>query len=231
MISDTYALISSRLSTQLTTTSLLSLLLSLSISTEKHHYLIWRQIFAVLAKLQRAFLFSSPKLHNELQNLHKHLVLSNSPPDISEIGSDDLIAVQNEKATWYAQAARHPHLQPHDSELFDAFPSSNAKALDPNLRKLVFQVVVNERVRSIQSDLTQLHLLQSANYFQRVEVKANHIFVCVSTAVRHHPRPRALNTRSRPSHRRSRRLLSTTMHLDERRKFVGGVEVGLICSG
>ncbi|KAG4443325.1 hypothetical protein IFR05_001194 [Cadophora sp. M221] len=146
LISDSYALISSCLDIPMTTADLLNFLSSF---TKDHHFLVWRQIFFVLGKIRQAFLFSSPKTRTALQNFHKHLVLANSPEEIWKIGSKDPIHVQDEKAMFYAQGIWYEHLKAGSEKLFDEFKAGNEKALNPNIRKHVFQAVVNDRYESV----------------------------------------------------------------------------------
>jgi aminopeptidase 2 len=143
LISDSHALISSCLEIPMTTADLLDFLLSFS---SGQHFLVWRQIFFVFAKVRQAFLFSSPQTRTALQNLHMHLVLSHSPEEVWKISSRDSIPVQNAKALFYAQGARYDHLKAVSSKLFDEFMAGNEKALNPNIRKHVFQAVINDRV-------------------------------------------------------------------------------------
>ncbi|KAH7351188.1 peptidase family M1-domain-containing protein [Rhexocercosporidium sp. MPI-PUGE-AT-0058] len=146
LVSDSHALISSCFDIPMTTADLLEFLLSFS---SEHHFLVWRQIFFVFGKIRQAFLFSSPKVRIALQNLHRHLVVSHSPEGVWRISSTDPIPVQNEKAMFYAQAARYDHLKEVSEKLFDEFVAGNEKALNPNIRKHVFQAVVNDRYESI----------------------------------------------------------------------------------
>ena len=143
LISDSYALISSCLEIPMTTTDLLDFLLSFS---SGHHFLVWRQIFFVLAKVRQAFLFSSPQVRTALQNLHMHLVLSHSPNEVWNISSSDSIPDQNAKTMFYAQGTRYDHLKAGSSKLFDEFIAGNEKTLNPNIRKNVFQAVINDHV-------------------------------------------------------------------------------------
>lgn len=143
LISDSYALISSSLEVPMTTADLLDLLLSFP---SGQHFLVWRQIFFVFAKVQQAFLFSSSKTRKALQNFHLHLVLSHAPDEVWKISSGDSIHVQNEKAMFYAQGARYNHLKAVSSKLFDEFRAGNEKALNPNIRKHVFQAVIDDCV-------------------------------------------------------------------------------------
>lgn len=127
----------------MTTADLLDFLLRFS---SRHHFLVWRQIFFVFAKVQQAFLFSSPQIRTALQNLHMHLVISHSPDEVWNISSRDPIPVQNAKALFYAQGARYDHLKTVSVKLFDEFMAGNEKALNPNIRKHVFHAVINDRV-------------------------------------------------------------------------------------
>ncbi|KAM3082246.1 Aminopeptidase 2 mitochondrial [Clarireedia jacksonii] len=146
LISDCHALISSFLEIPMKTVDLLDFLLDFS---SGHHFLVWRQIFFVVAKIRQAFLFSSTQTRTGLQNFHKHFVLSHSPKEVWKISSRDSIPIQNAKALFYAQGARYAHLKAVSSKLFDEFIAGNEKALNPNIRKHVFQAVINDRYESI----------------------------------------------------------------------------------
>ncbi|MCJ1308698.1 Aminopeptidase 2 mitochondrial [Agyrium rufum] len=143
LISDSHALISSCLEIPMTTADLLDFLLGFS---SGQHFLVWRQIFFVFAKVRQVFLFSSPQTRTALQNLHMHLVLSHSPEEVWKISSGDSIPVQNAKALFYAQGARYDHLKAVSSKLFDEFMAGKEETLNPNIRKHVFQAVINDRV-------------------------------------------------------------------------------------
>ncbi|PVH86416.1 aminopeptidase 2 [Cadophora sp. DSE1049] len=146
LISDSHALISSCLDVPMTTADLLDLLLSFPVG---QHFLVWRQIFFVFAKIWQAFLFSSSRIRTALQSLHLHLVVSNTPEDVWRVTSKDPIPVQNAKALFYAQGGKHGHLKAVSSKLFDELMAGEKNALNPNIRKHVFQAVINDRYESI----------------------------------------------------------------------------------
>jgi len=175
LISDSHALISSCLEIPMTTADLLDFLLSFS---SGQHFLVWRQIFFVFAKVRQAFFFSSPQTRTALQNLHMHLVLSNSPEEVWKISSRDSIPVQNTKALFYAQGARYDHLKAVSSKFFEEFIVGNEKALDPNIRKHVFQAVINDRVST--STEVQLECRQAWRMAKNKKLIRKYVLVCYS---------------------------------------------------
>ncbi|KAM7186573.1 aminopeptidase 2 [Naviculisporaceae sp. PSN 640] len=138
---------------QITTADLLDLMLAFSKSprskpstssddgdqtSEPTTFLVWRQVFATVAKLKQAFLFapSSERILAGLQRFHRQLVDFN--PEKTPI------PIQISSALFFSQASIHPSHPAHQIaiDLFDASISDpRENALNPNIRKYVFQAV------------------------------------------------------------------------------------------
>ena len=142
LISDSQALVSSSLDTPTKTADLLNFLLSFR---DEQDFLVWRQVFFTFAKIKQAFLFSSPQTDAALQRFHRHLALPNCSNEVWKISPNDAIPVQNAKALFFSQAAGYDHLSIVASELFDDFMAGDANALNPNIRKYVFQAVARSK--------------------------------------------------------------------------------------
>jgi aminopeptidase 2 len=142
LISDSHALVSSSLDTPTKTADLLNLVLSFQ---DGHNFLVWRQIFFTFAKIKQAFLFSSPQISIALQLFHQHLILPHCSKEVGKISLSDAVPVQNERALFFAQAAGYEPLNIVALELFDEFMAGNEKALNPNIRKYVFQAVAKSK--------------------------------------------------------------------------------------
>jgi aminopeptidase 2 len=142
LISDSHALVSSSLDTPTKTADLLNFLLSFR---DEQDFLVWRQIFFTFAKIKQAFLFSSPQTDKGLQRFHRHLTLPHCSNEVWKISPSDAVPVQNAKALFFSQAAGYDHLNSVASELFDEFMARDANALNPNIRKYVFQAVAKSK--------------------------------------------------------------------------------------
>jgi aminopeptidase 2 len=142
LISDSHALVSSSLDTPTKTADLLNFLSSFR---DEHNFLVWRQIFFTLAKIKQAFLFSSPQTNAALQRFHRHLILPHCSNEVWKINPSDAVPVQNAKALFFSQAAGCDCLNTVASELFDEFMAGDENALNPNIRKYVFQAVAKSK--------------------------------------------------------------------------------------
>jgi aminopeptidase 2 len=138
LISDTHALVSCSLGHPTKTTDLFDFLLSFR---NEENFLVWRQIFSTFAKIKQAFVFSSPQTVTALRRFHRHLTLPHCPDKVWEIGPSSTIPDQNAKALFFSQAACYEPLNGLTAELLDAYMAGDAKAINPNIRKYVFQAV------------------------------------------------------------------------------------------
>lgn len=147
LVSDTHALVSSALSTSIQTTDLLDLMLAFHTHSEEN-FLVWRQIFFTFAKLKQAFMFSSPEVASALHKFHEHMVLPNCLPaeekQVWNISAADAVQVQNAKALFFSQAASYTPISEVAGEIFDKFNAGDTKAFHPNIRKHVFQAVMQD---------------------------------------------------------------------------------------
>jgi aminopeptidase 2 len=142
LISDSHALVSSPLDTPTKTADLLDFLLSFQ---DEQNFLVWRQIFFTFTKIKQAFLFSSPQISTALQRFHRHLILPHCSNEIWKINPNDGVPIQNAKALFFSQAAGYDYLNTVASKLFDEFIAGDENALNPNIRKYVFQAVAKTK--------------------------------------------------------------------------------------
>ncbi|KAH8886640.1 hypothetical protein GQ53DRAFT_727648 [Thozetella sp. PMI_491] len=139
LVSDAHALVASPLDTSIKSADLLNLLFNFQ---DEQNFLVWRQIFFTLAKLKQAFLFSSSRITIALQRFHRHLILPHYSNEVNKIDLDDPVHIQNAKALFFSQVTGYDDLNTVASDLFDKFVAGDENALNPNIRKYVFQAVV-----------------------------------------------------------------------------------------
>ncbi|KAH8883550.1 hypothetical protein GQ53DRAFT_731990 [Thozetella sp. PMI_491] len=106
---------------------------------------VWRQVLSQLARVQSAFLFEPKKTQEALQKFRFKLLAHflDEPDKYFELRRDDTLEQTMFKTLLFTQLKDHPVVQKKAADAWEKLMSGDKDALNGNLRKAIFQVVVS----------------------------------------------------------------------------------------
>lgn len=144
LISDYQALVTSGKSTQARTSDLLSFLQKFEHETS---YFVWRQLLVCLRDIREAWMFDDKETRRALDRFQTTLlskVLDKFGAELWKFKPNDSYNEQDFKSIIFSNSLDYLPVKTTATYLFDQFMSGNHRILNPNIRKAVFQSVLED---------------------------------------------------------------------------------------
>ncbi|KAI1077263.1 peptidase family M1-domain-containing protein [Whalleya microplaca] len=103
---------------------------------------VWREILAQLQKVRAAFLFEGEEILGILNTVRIQLIRHFVSEDYLEFHSGDTLEQTFLKKLLFSQLIDHPLVQKKARESWDSLVNGDQKALNPNIRKIMFDTVI-----------------------------------------------------------------------------------------
>ena len=144
LLSDFRAMVTSGHISKARTSDLLSFLNEFRYET---NYFVWRQILVCFQEIRTAWMFDDAETLRALSLFQTHLMtrlLDHLDHDLWRFKPSDSYKFQDFKAVLFANAAAYAPVRAVSSHLFDRFMNGDHKALNSNIRRAVFEIVLSD---------------------------------------------------------------------------------------